>query len=409
VERIRREICDFIDDSDVFTDQKVEVLSGVKKQQLNNFRKTGSGLGFRKLLSIAYVLFKEKADTYITSWCLILDSSEHVRQAFEYACITRNRSLLKELINKYEGENGLIGECVKVYTVIYNYMIDKISGTDLKLQAENLRTINDKSLKLLVKILKLYYYYHSRQYLLLLESVEELKDEIFKLTGERALFIRECYILRLCEILAPANFHTNNLDSTRFYSNILINSKICAKTISEGYYYLGMTYLMEDNEKCTGYLKSGYEILSEIDSDIKTMALYNLNFALAYYGNDLYEERTCASSLKALKYARIGEVDKALYFIEDAIKTEGNSSFKQFYKALALKSKVQLGEVAADFYKEKNLFFYRVVANEIKGLGEDTTFIDSLTKLSLGKGDISNYEKISFSCFSDISDCRCVG
>jgi hypothetical protein len=408
MEQIRREICDFIDDSDYWTDQKVATLAEISKQQFSKFRKNGSGLGFRKFLRVAYILFKGEASNYISKWCEHFDSTENIRQAFEYAYITRNKELLQLLLGKYKEEKGVIGECIKVYSFILKYLDKKVIWKDAKPQIKELKTINDKTLFILIELIQLYYYYHTNQFHLLLEVAEELHQDILALSDGREMFIKECYILRICEVLVPANFHVNNIASTRFYANILINSKICPKTISDGYYYLGMTYLIEDKGKCIEYLRLSYEVLSDHDSFIKNQALYNLNFVLAYYGEDLIDEKTCSSSLKALKEARLGNASIAIAYTEQAIRKEGNSNFKKFYYALALKSKVELSEVAANFFRDKNLFFYRVVAHEIINLDEETVFIDTLTKLSLGKGDDLSHEKNSFSCFNDIIDYRSV-
>lgn len=406
MESIRREICDYIDDNEFLTDQKVAIQADISKQQFSKYRKTGNGFSFRKYLRIAYILFRDEADRRISRWCLLFDSSENIRQSFEYAYSTRNINLLTDLLEKHKKEQGVVGECVKVYTVILKYMNDELHGRELTAHIENLK-INDKSLLLLTDIIKLYTYYHLGRYQLLLEAAEDLEEKILSLSDKREMFTKECYILRICEVLTPAYFHSNNLKLARKYADILINSKICAKTISDGYYYLGMTYLIDDKVKCLENLELSYGILSDQPKALKEQALFNLNFVLAYQGKKLIEEGTCASSLKALQQARIGNTEKSLEYVNESLGKEGDSCFKKFYKALALKSKDLLCESSAEFFRNSNIFFARMVAHELKELGEKTTFIDSLINFSFGKGD-RNYEKDYFSCFNDISDCRIV-
>ncbi|MGM2821480.1 AimR family lysis-lysogeny pheromone receptor, partial [Bacillus cereus group sp. Bce001] len=81
----------------------------------------------------------------------------------------------------------------------------------------------------------------------------------------RKLFIKECYLHRLAEILAPVYLHRNELDLARHYASLIINANICAKTVSDASYYVGMTYLVEDKDKCLEYLQRSHEIAKSVN------------------------------------------------------------------------------------------------------------------------------------------------
>ena len=97
---------------------------------MSKFKKQGT-IGFPQLLKLSCVLRVEgkTASETMSDWCLELDTTESIKQSFEYACLTRNTLLLEQLIYKHRKETGTIREYVAVYTVLYEYINDTIKGS----------------------------------------------------------------------------------------------------------------------------------------------------------------------------------------------------------------------------------------------------------------------------------------
>ena len=59
----------------------------------------------------------------------------------------------------------------------------------------------DSDLRILMNIMKCYNYYFSKEFVLMLGVAQETEKQIMKLKGERKLFIKQCYIHRIAEVL----------------------------------------------------------------------------------------------------------------------------------------------------------------------------------------------------------------
>jgi hypothetical protein len=399
---VRKEIFDTIEDRDDLNLTKVAALIGSSKQALSDYKKGRKNLGFRFLIRLSYLLFDNPVQKF-SQWCLRLDTTESIRQAFEYASVTRNKELLGDLLTKYKRETGVIGDCVKVYSILYKYMTNQIKGTDLLEEINKIKTPSEKTLTILINIIKCYSYYYSGKFFTMLESTKDIEKEINSI-GNRELFIKESFIHRICELYAPAYLHLNNLQLARYYGNILINSNFCAKSKSDGYYIVGMSYLLEDREKSLENLQASYDILSNTgEEDLIRQAKYNLDFARVHFG--IKPEENSLYSLRSFYEARRGTED-AIKLVEKAVEEEGYSNFKLYYKGLALKSKEILIEAYNNFFEQCNFFFAGLVAQDLKNFGEDTSIIESILKFKAKKEGEIFVEKDFISCFNDFNDFR---
>jgi hypothetical protein len=403
VEKVRREICDFIEDSDILTFSKVAALVGISKQAMSKFKNTGA-IGFRNLIRIAHVLFPKNPKEKISEWCLLLDATESIRHAFEYAAVTRNAELLEKMIHHYKNEPGVIKECVELYSIILKLIKQEIKGSELMNHTNKLTYPTEKTLRILRDIIVAYSYYYNNKFLLMLEAAKELEKQILNIT-DREYFIKECFLHRLCELYTPAYLHLNNLQLARHYGTILINSNFSYRTKYYGYYWVGMSYLLENDKKCLFFLEEGYDIIKKECPLYEKKAKYNLNFAKIFYGESPPEN--CESSLMAFYLAKKGERDLALKYIEKAEKEEGTSIFKTMYKGIALKSGEILLNVFNDFSDRFDFLFAGLVVKELKNIGYDTEIIESFLRFKTKKEEDIYFEKDFINCFSvpDVNNC----
>jgi hypothetical protein len=405
MDKIRKDIFDEIEDRDDLNITKVAALIGSSKQLLSNWKKGYKNIGFRKLIRLAYLLFPNPKEK-ISEWCLRLDTGESIKQAFEFAAAIRNIDLLKELLIKHKHETGVIGECVQVYTIIYNYMTDKIKGEDLLKEVRKVKT-TDKALAILLDIIKAYYYYHKRQFLMMLEIGKCLEKEISELSDKREKFIKESYCHRICEIYGPAYLHLNNLHMARKCGKALINANFCAKTVSDGFYIVGMSYLLEDKKKCIDNLQASYDfMLDSRDQELIKLAKYNLDFVKAYHGEELDKDAPNAMkilySIKWLEGDLPTDLEKDIIFEEDK---DFQLYIQHFYRALTLKSNNELIKCHSEFFAQTNFFFAGIVANDLIRFGEKTSLIESLVQFKISREEDLDIEKDFISCFSDFDNC----
>ena len=96
------------------------------------------------------------------NWCLELNSTELIKQSFEYAAIIRDIELLNALINKYSSEETSIREYVGVYKILYDYMKDTLQGNDIEIELDRYGKIQDPVLRVLSDIMKCYNYYFDK-------------------------------------------------------------------------------------------------------------------------------------------------------------------------------------------------------------------------------------------------------
>lgn len=400
---INKEIFDYIDDNDNLNDYKFSTLLGCHKQQVSKYR-TGENINFRNLIKAAYIMKGERYLDLLEKWIFKLETVESIKHAFEFSTITRNVALLKDLLDLHKDSDGTIGECVQVYSILYNYQQDIINGKQLTLEVSKLKNISNKSLQILLEIIKMYGLYYEGKYLRMLDYAYTIQEKIKKLSDKRDLFIKECFVIRISEILTPAYFHLNKLKETRYYANFLISTEICAKISSDGYYYLGMSYLTEDAELSIKYLRTSYDLLKNHQKALVSQALSNLNFGLSILGLPLYkEEEEEDVYIKMFNKIKRGIVLEGGEYKK--LQSDNLSTYKKFYRACLKNNVEELCLVASEFFKSKNFFFSSLVAHEIKKINSNVLLVDSFLNFTFDEEE-REIEKTNFSCFRDIRNLR---
>ncbi|MHB0800511.1 AimR family lysis-lysogeny pheromone receptor [Bacillus thuringiensis] len=392
-----REICDIINDRDDITFTAIGEQIGASKQCMSKFKKDGT-IGFRKLLRLSYYFFPDNQAEKMTNWCLQLDSVESIQQCLEYAAITRNTSLLKKLVEKYKKEGGVIGDYINVYKVIYRYMNYDIEGYEISDNLKEVENTEDCTLVILVNILKCYDYFAQKKIHHMLDLALKVEEMIKNLNDSRKLFIKECYLHRIAEILAPVYLHMNELELSRHYSFLLINANICAKTVSDASYYIGMTYLNSDSKKCLNYLNNSYDIAKTLRiPNLITQTRDNLDYVKIYLELQLGSD----SDVRLMQYQdnrMLGEV------IESLIMERGKRDFLLLYRACSQQSMEQLYECFYIFFSNSNYFFASLTAKEIYKRGD----CSAMTKMMINfksqkiKGELK-FEKDYISSFYNVN------
>ncbi|KAA6470439.1 helix-turn-helix transcriptional regulator [Bacillus cereus] len=382
------EVCNMIEDDENLTFTDVAELLGVSIQYISKFKNKGI-IGFCKLLKISYILTTsaEEQRKVMSDWCLKLEKTEAIKQSFEYATITRNISLLEKLLGKYKHENGTIKEYVSVYKILYNYIINEIQGNKLIDEIQTIGLPTDSDLRILMNIMKCYNYYFSKEFVLMLGVAQEAEKQIMKLKGERKLFIKQCYIHRIAEVLGPAYLRLNNLEAARHYAYIIKHANISKKMLSDSLYTIGMSYLTENKEQCINFLKKSYKEAKMInEKPLEVEAKCNLEMAEMYY------ELVDSDRVKSMHF--IMKMEEMFYQRE-------NEDFIKFFKAACQESNIELHKCLREFFTQSNYLFSSLIAKELYRRGEQSMVIEWMIDFKKERGD-GYFEKDSIDVFHGI-------
>jgi len=394
---VRREIFDTIEDKDLDF-KKIARLIGLTPRSFEYFRNGERNLGFRYMIKLSYVVSPKEPHKKLSEWCLSFDSSELIKNSFEYAAITRNVDLLGKLLELHKNSTGTIKECTQIYGFIYQGMNNRLNYSDIIKKIMELKSIKDSALQILVEINKCIGYFHQRRFLTLPNDIYEIECKINKMSDKRELFLKECFLHRLSEIACHSYLHLNNLNLARHYARILINANMNLKVKSEAYYVLGMSYLNEDVDRCIKYLEKSLSIMKLTGIDfLVEFSEYNLNCAKLY--SDIKLPDNADPSLLMFESYKNNKVEKK--FALKVIKESGDPDLISLFEGICEEGNSELHNKFHDFFSDANFYFAAIVVKELMNRGENSAFIKSLTKLTIfKKGDVL-FEENFINCFNN--------
>ncbi|HDR7789586.1 hypothetical protein COJ60_05210 [Bacillus cereus] len=382
------EICELIDNSPELTYASIAEAIGVSPQYMSKFKKSGT-ISFCSLLRLSQVLTLpgENYKTTMRDFCLKVDTTELIKQSFEYASITRDIELLKLLIGKYRKDKGSIQEFVDVYEILYRYMLRQIDGELLIKEVNNLRQPTDCCLRILICIMKCYGYYFCKDFPMMIGLGKEVEQRLKQLSGGRKDFIQHCYFYKVYEVLAPVHLRSNNREMARKYAFTIKNTNVGIKAVSDAAYIIGMSYLLEDKQKCLSMLKESYDLSKGInDQGYENEAFYNLKMAEIYYAAET--DGTASVLADVDKYAQV-------FYQKE------NEDFIVLFKAMRDTSNESLHKCLQQFFTQGNYLFSSLSAKELYKRGEDSAIIKWMIDYKQEVGG-NEFEKENIDIFSDV-------
>ncbi|HDR6245329.1 TPA: hypothetical protein QCU24_003072 [Bacillus cereus] len=383
------EICELIDNSPELTYGSVAAAIGVSPQYMSKFKKSGT-ISFCSLLKLSQVLTlpDENYKTIMRDFCLKVDTTELIKQSFEYASITRDIELLKRLIGKYRKDKGSIQEFVDVYEILYQYMIRQIDGESLIEEINNLRQPTDCCLRILISIMKCYGYYFSKEFPMMIGLGKEIEQRLKQLSGGRKDFLQHCYFYKVYEVLAPVHLRSNNRDMARKYASIIKNANVGIKAISDASYIIGMSYLLENKQKCLSMVEEAYNLSKGIgDQGYENEAFYNMKMVEMYYATEI--DGTASVLVDVDKYAQV-------FYQKE------KEDFIVLFKAMQDTSNESLHKCLQQFFTQGNYFFSSLSARELYKRGEESAIIKWMMdyKQEVGGNEV---EEENIDIFSDVN------
>jgi len=396
MQNLHKEIYKTIEDHNYLTFNKVADSIPCTAQELSHFGIHG-GFSFRKILRLSFILHPLNQKEVMDEWCLRFNTTESIKQCFEYASITRNKVLLKMLLEKYQSDQSL-SKYVAVYAILYDYYMFKFEADKLPEKLEKVGKLKNE-LAILSDIMQCYRYYYLKEYDSMLSTAKAIEKSIHKLK-DRQLFIKESYLHRIAEVLGHASLHFNDAESARYYANLIIYADICAKTVSGAYDILGMSYLSEDKNKCIQYLQTRYDIAKTIgEPSIEKMARRNLDYAKLYLNIEL--DTDSDPILLRLQNNKGSEFE--LKLLKEEVFQKGEDDFLVLLRAISKNSLESIHRCRQEFFKKRNYLFTSLAARASKNAGENSPLIEEFIDIKTEtKGDV-HFEENYIKCFNRIS------
>lgn len=391
----RKKICDLIEDRDDLNFTDVANKMGVSKQYLQKFKNQGN-ISFPNLLRLASVVStkSEELSMFLHEWCVELDSTEAIKHSFEYAALVRDKVLLNKLLEKHKNESGTVAEYVNTYGVLYKYMNDEISGTEIIKCLKMYNRPSDNMLNILIDIMKCYDYYHQKKFNAMFDLVDEIEKELISIDeSDRKTFLKECYMYRLAEVFSPLNLQRKNLESSRYYAKLLIEANLCTKTVSDALYLLGMSYLIDDEELCLEYLQESYNLSKKVnDASIEAAARYNLDVVKMYLNLSLPLD----SDVRLINFQINPLGADSRDGLKEILKANGERDFLRLFLAITDTEPNRIYECFKEFLVQSNYLFVSLVAKEINRRGDNSLLVQQMIDYNMDKG-VDGNEKIDFS------------
>lgn len=373
---ISDDVFDAMDDLDLGVDALAEML-GVHVNSLYTFKKTGT-IGFRSLLKISQICYGEKYHDKMREWCMQLSTTESIKHAFEYAAIKRDIELLSRLLQNATGDSSLEGY-YNLYGLIYGYMIDVVSFKQLNKELKRVKVAKDKVLLILIEIYKCYSLYYEKDFMGIRFTAESIKEKIAKLTGERKTFFKECYTIRLSELLMPVNLHFRDLQECRADARILINADINYKSQSDAYYCLAMSYLGIDKKRSLAYIEKSLDLMKKIgNSGLVRESISHKNLFNDYY---------CSRESGVLP-------DLSIY--DNKLRMGDDSDFIKYFKFRSRNCLEGLYSGYKYFFSRMNFLFCNLIADDLADFGVDHLQVEALKTINFNKKEsgLKNEENI---------------
>ncbi|WP_144666730.1 AimR family lysis-lysogeny pheromone receptor [Bacillus altitudinis] len=363
----------------------ISTKTGINQDVLYEFTDSGS-IGFKHLVTLSKFFHKEQYHEIMRDWCMKIESPEWLKQAFEYAALKRDSKLLAMLLEKNKEESG-VKQFVEMYSILLDFMTDRINFDELCKNVKNQKVSSSKDLAVLRDIYICVSLYYEGDFLGMARIANDINNAVKKI-GKRRAFFRESFSYRLSELLAPAYLHLNDLELCREHAQVLVETELNYKHISDGYYYLGMCNLYEDKGACVDFLIKSVDYAKMTNEDVLiSEAMNNLNFVKTLFD--------------FLSGGKLPDLTK----LTDKLLLGGDEDFIVYFNYVKGRELGDIYKAFSHFHKEMNFFFASLAAETLRIVGVDPNQVKALKEIKLKTKGAVVYEKdfINGFCFRGIS------
>jgi hypothetical protein len=365
------------------TQKEYAHIAGVAEPTITRFKNRKANLGFDSILSIIKQKFPDREQQLMTDYMLSQDN-QNARISLEYCMINQLPVIADQLIERLKSSNYSVNkEWAKVYEIERMRNKKEILPLEVIARVHRIDAKNHE-MKILTKLLEVYGTYDQSNYTYLNSLIIGLEAQIEEC---KSLFMKRFFKLRLGQALSYIASHNNEIDTSRYYANMILENTDIPFFRATANQTLGRSYLYESLEKSLSFLKQAENYYIRSNREVyRKVVLSNINFVKCYWE----KENTCNidfqnnKTKEQLDFHDIGEIafyeiksgnihkaKELLNTIDITEETDLIKAFYYYYMALAYEDDVDLYYDSIRFFHRCGEKFYiRLPLNELKRLGE---------------------------------------
>ncbi|WP_096436569.1 AimR family lysis-lysogeny pheromone receptor [Alteribacter populi] len=328
---------------------------GISKSVISKFLRGDANTDIQTVLKIVRYVCPRDEKLIMRLYCLATEKLKSVTRSFEYCAFNGHFDVLRELIEKHEGDKKLAEWC-SVYRVVLRRS-RLVDYTELVKVIKDTFTKSDV-LRVLLLILEVGCLYKKKQYGVMFLYSAELDEKVNAIEDD---FIRNCYKARVAIHNANAELFANN------------NPEGARKVAEEGltlelpYVYrgsltetIGLSYIIDDFDKFTLYLnraKDAYRKGGHTD-DVTEINRTTESFAYNLHRKKYKSEMSSEEEAHALIVS--GDIEEGKKRVEAIEAASGETAYTHLYLGMAENNVERLVESMRKFRASGDNFFAQI-------------------------------------------------
>jgi hypothetical protein len=344
------------------TRSKVAAMLGVKPNQITRFINEGREFKFKTACKIPSALF-DGDESFLRTLATLTEKPENVTASMEYLYANLYLNELSSVIDRLDDE-GALKDWTTSYklnlkyhnrSATYNEVLSEISLT--------LPAISDPAAQMNLHILKATIHTRTKDF----GELERLIGVIEAGTSDlKDSYIKDSFLCRCKEFKAHLEMflHTNLAEARRLAEEI-ISDNLCSKRVSNGYYIIGTTFMLDNYEEALINFTKSCDVLDSAGRPELAKAIKNqdIQFLYTYWGKFLGDSRIISDEAEnAFRLIKRGEQSKGIEILDKLPDTP----FRTYYRAIAENDPMLHFKAIGEFIRKKDYFFARLSEKELE-------------------------------------------
>jgi hypothetical protein len=344
------------------TKSKVALRIEVKPNQITRYINEGREFKFKTACKIPGALF-DGDESFLKLYACEVEKPENIPSSIEYLYANLHFNELSTVIARLEDMDSM-RDWTSSYKLNIKYHNDRNAFNEVLSEiSATLPNISDPAAQLNLHILKANIHLRTKDFgelermIKLIESgTSDLKDS----------FIKDSFSCRCREFKAHLEMFLHiNLAEARRYAEEIISENICSKRVSNGYYIIGTSYMLDNYEKSLENFQKSCDVLVRAGRPdlAKAIADQDITFLHTYWGKFLDDSRIiCDEAENAHRLIKRGEQLKGIEILDNL----PNTPFRTYFRAIANNDPMIHFRAIGEFIGKKDYFFARLSEKELE-------------------------------------------
>lgn len=321
---------------------------GVSVNTIRRMLKKQVETDFYTLLKLSNYLYQN--DETLIKWCYTFERPINICATMEYLAINKKFDVLIDYISKKS--TGALEKWGELYGLLIDYENSKYNDKEMLSKLDRFPYgDNDTDLIILLKLIKANTCFRiispDASYLCEMSRIcDELEGDLANLN---ASFLKESFSVRMNDLLGKRALYVRyDVEEARGHAFKNINQEICTFFKANSSYTVGRTFTFESYEKSVEYTEKAIAEYKDAGylNFANDLERYFLPFLNAYHGLGYSEGDLTGGAHYEAKW---GDKKKAKQLLAEAVKLEGESTYKMYYRGLANNDEDVLFEALSEF------------------------------------------------------------